>query len=91
MENIFIIEHNHNGVEAINSRDLFSFLNNKKDFKEWIENGIDSERFIEGIDYSYIDEENSYYVTPRLAKHLCAKEDSEKGGDAIRQISACQL
>jgi len=74
-------------VNAVNARDLWRFLGNKKQFADWIKPRLD--KFVKDVDYvrfSPVSEKPQggrpameYVVSLRMAKHIAMMEKTEQG------------
>ncbi|GAA4666609.1 antA/AntB antirepressor family protein [Bartonella pachyuromydis] len=86
-------------VQAVNARELHTFLEIGKRFATWITNRINQYEFEEGKDYiltlpkigkrkNVISKE--YYLTLNMAKELSMVERNEKGRQARRYFIECE-
>lgn len=90
---------NNETVQAVNARELHSFLEVGKDFTNWIKNRIEQYNFIENQDYiltfAKMGERNNvvkheYFITIDMAKELSMVERNEKGQQARRYFIDCE-
>lgn len=85
-------------VNAVNARDLWSFLESKQDFSTWIKNRIYKYEFVESIDYirfhKKMEANNAsvieYIIAIDMAKELSMVENNEKGKAARRYFIKCE-
>lgn len=87
-------------VNAINARELHSFLESKQEFATWIKNRITQYDFTEGIDFIRFDNsvkaENTYINTKEyiisidMAKELSMVERNDKGRQARKYFIECE-
>lgn len=76
-------------VNAVNARELWAFLESKRQFGNWIKERIRQLGFVEGVDYTVnkivIGEKlanfqaTDYIISLDMAKHLAMAEKNEKG------------
>jgi anti-repressor protein len=84
------VSRNENGIETVNARDLYSNLEIKTKFSDWITRRIDDYGFIYDTDYTTILKNETsppsreYHISVDMAKHLAMLERSKKGME-IRQ------
>jgi len=88
------------GIETVNARELYEFLESKQDFSTWIKNRIEKYGFKKDIDFVTIDrvvEQSSgakhlieYYLSLDMAKHLTMLDDNEKGKVARQYFLRCE-
>ena len=91
---------NNEPVEAVNARELHSFLESKQDFSTWIKNRIEKYEFVENADYllhKFMEQTPSgakhkidYYVSVSMAKELAMVENNEKGRQARKYFIECE-
>lgn len=88
---------NRNGKETVNTRELYEFLEVKKDFSDWIKYRIKKYGFQEGEDFTTIQGKSTggrpsieYHVTIDMAKELSMVENNDKGREARRYFIECE-
>jgi anti-repressor protein len=86
------------GIQTINARNLWQWLESKQDFSTWIKSRIDQYDFEENVDYvrfhkkmeannaSMID----YHLSLDMAKELAMVERNEQGKAARKYFIACE-
>ena len=87
-------------IQAVNARELHSFLESKQDFSNWINNRIKQYGFAENTDYllnkiivqvpSGKKYKNEYFLTLDMAKELSMVENNDKGKEARRYFIECE-
>ncbi|MGV3278245.1 phage antirepressor KilAC domain-containing protein [Rickettsiales bacterium LUAb2] len=93
IETITINKQQTNGVIA---RNLHEFLENKRQFADWIKQRIDQYGFIENEDFTVHKFVNGkatqidYYITLDMAKELAMVENNEKGKQARKYFLECE-
>jgi len=68
-------------IQTVNARDLWTWLESKQQFGNWIQGRIKTYEFVQGIDYivnKVINEQNQvvtidYFLTIRMAKDVIVK------------------
>ena len=79
---------NDNDRQLVNARDLWVFLESKRDFPTWFKDKLERYEFIEGEGFTTISGKTSemggrptkeYLLTLDMAKELCMLDDSEMG------------
>lgn len=83
-------------VNAVDARELHTFLKVGKDFSTWIKSRIDQYNFVENIDYIVLTTKHSnqqggrnkkdYHVSLEMAKALCTIESNDKGKQLLKEI-----
>jgi phage anti-repressor protein len=96
---------NEQTIDAVNARDLHSFLELGRDFSNWIKARINRYGFIEGEDFICVENLSSpklassksrmqkvkeYFVTLDMAKELAMVERNDKGKQARRYFIDCE-
>lgn len=85
--------------QAVNARELHTFLQSKQQFADWIKNRIDKYNFTDNEDYlvhKFMKGENTgferidYWLSVDMAKEICMLEANEKGQMARRYYIACE-
>jgi len=74
-------------VNAVNAREIHTYLDVKTQFSTWIQRAIEKYDFIENNDYSILNIDNpnggrdiiDYFVTIDMSKELCMLENNPKG------------
>lgn len=99
MEEIIKIEEK-DGRKAVNARELHHFLENKRQFADWIKQRVEQYGFIENKDFEVFHKfvNNSYGGRPtveyalsiEMAKELSMVENNEKGRIARKYFIACE-
>ncbi|KRS71402.1 antirepressor [Campylobacter coli] len=78
------------------ARDLYFFIDAKRQFANWINERIENYDFIEKQDYiielvyTKGRPRKEYYITLDMAKELCMVENNEKGRQARRYFIECE-
>lgn len=91
---------NTNGKETVNARELHEFLENKRQFSDWVKQRIEQYGFLENIDYVLISQNcetrtggtvrKEYYISLDMAKELSMVENNEKGKQARQYFIECE-
>ncbi|KJR41911.1 anti-repressor protein [Candidatus Magnetoovum chiemensis] len=84
--------------ETVNARELWSFLESKQQFGNWIQNRIEEYGFSEGEDFQIILSKTAtggrpaenYHITLNMAKELAMVERNEKGRQARQYFIECE-
>lgn len=87
-------------VNAVDARELHTFLESKQDFSTWIKNRIEKYEFVESIDYVLVHnfveqvsgtkERIDYTISIDMAKELSMVENNGKGKEARRYFIRCE-
>ena len=85
-------------IQAVNARELHTFLESKQDFSTWIKNRIADYDFVENQDFvrfhKKMEANNAtlidYYITLDMAKELSMVERNEKGKQARKYFIECE-
>ncbi len=92
-------------IQAVNARELHTFLQNKRQFSDWIKQRIAEYDFVENQDFVIISQicetmtksgerrattKNEYYITLDIAKELSMVERNEQGRMARRYFIECE-
>jgi phage anti-repressor protein len=84
-------------VNSVNLRDVWSFVESKRQFADWKESRL--KRAVEGVDFiihanvNALNKEKSrvdYIVSIELAKSICMLEDNEKGDELRKYFIDCE-
>lgn len=85
------------GKETVDARELHIFLENKRQFADWIKQRIEQYDFQKEIDYTTISQNcenggkrNEYYLSLEMSKELAMVENNEKGKIARRYFIECE-
>lgn len=85
------------GKRLVNARELHEFLENKRQFTDWIKQRIEQYGFIQNEDFtiSQICEKggrprNEYALTIEMAKELSMVENNDKGREARKYFIQCE-
>jgi len=92
-----------NGVDTVNARVLWEFIESKRNFADWIKNRIKQYDFKENVDFicfhNFVKAENGkhgnktykdYYITIDMAKELSMVENNDKGREARKYFIECE-
>lgn len=100
MNNALIQIIEHNGQRAVNARELHAFLENKRQFADWIKQRIEQYGFVENQDYevfhNFVKRETGgstrteYALSLDMAKELSMVENNEKGRMARKYFIQCE-
>ena len=87
-------------VQAINARDLHSFLESKQHYSDWLKNRIEKYKFVRDVDYllhkimiqheSGAKNTTECFISLDVAKELSMVESNEKGRQARRYFIDCE-
>lgn len=87
-------------VNTCNARDLWQFVESKRDFSTWIKSRIEKYGFVEGADYllhKFVEQLPSgsklkidYHLTIDAGKELAMVENNEKGREVRRYFIECE-
>jgi anti-repressor protein len=81
---------NEAGKQTVNARDLWKYLESKRQFGNWITQRIDAYEFVEGVDFTTLNKNvnrqilKEYHISIDMAKELSMVENNEKGKQARR-------
>lgn len=99
MEEIIKIEEK-DGRKAVNARELHQFLENKRQFADWIKQRVEQYGFIENKDFEvfhkFVNNSNGgrptveYALSIEMAKELSMVENNENGRIARKYFIACE-
>lgn len=85
------------GKQAVFARDLYVFLECKKDFSDWIKSRIEKYDFEDGIDFTTFQGKSTggrptweYILTMDTAKEIAMVEGNEKGKVARKYFIECE-
>lgn len=100
MNNALIQIIEHNGQRAVNARELHAFLDNKRQFADWIKQRIEQYGFVKNQDYevfhNFVKRETGgstrieYALSLDMAKELSMVENNEKGRMARKYFIQCE-
>ena len=92
-------------VQTVNARDLFAFLESKRDFSDWMRERIALYEFVQGVDFivvpqisNSIDKDgypraskrNEFFITLDMAKEIAMVERNQKGKEARQYFIECE-
>lgn len=90
----------HDGKRAVSARELHQFLENKRQFADWIKQRIDQYGFVENQDFEVIHNfvkkpeggrpTTEYALSINMAKELSMVENNEKGRMARKYFIECE-
>ena len=81
---LFVIE-SVDGIETVNAREIWKYVESKQDFSTWIKARIKKYGFVEGEDYLTLHKKmerqilKEYHVSIDMAKELGMVEHNDKG------------
>ena len=88
------------GRQAVNARDLHTFLESKQEFAHWIKGRIKKYGFVEGVDFVSFDNfikrakggttQKEYALTLSCSKEISMVEGSERGKQARQYFIKCE-
>jgi len=85
-----------NGIETVNARELYEFLESKQEFANWIKGRIEKFEFSEGNDFT-VDKfingratQIDYYISIDMAKELSMVENNTQGRQARKYFIECE-
>lgn len=105
MSNLPEVQEHNQLTQAVNARELHAFLQNKRQFSDWIKQRISEYDFVENQDFVIISQicetmtksgerraatKNEYYITLDVAKELSMVERNEQGKKARRYFIECE-
>lgn len=83
-------------TQTCNARDLWQFVESKRQFADWIKGRIDQYGFIEDVDFTVHKSVNGratvidYHLSIEMAKELAMVENNEKGREVRRYFIECE-
>lgn len=83
-------------VQTVNARDLHEFLENKRQFADWIKQRIGQYDFVEDVDFTVHKFVNGkatqidYFISLNMAKELSMVENNDRGKEARRYFIECE-
>lgn len=105
MTNLPKIQANSQLIQAVNARELHTFLQSRQQFADWIKNRIEKYEFVENQDFVCVSEnyetqrmggqrgvtvKNEYYISIDMAKELAMVENNEQGKTARKYFIECE-
>jgi anti-repressor protein len=87
---------NKNGIETVNAREFHCYLENKRQFSDWIKQRIEQYDFIQELDYTIHKfvigkaTQIDYYISIEMAKQLSMVENNDKGKKARLYFIECE-
>jgi len=88
---------NRGGIQTVEARELYNFLQVHSKFADWIKNRIEKYNFIEGQDFVTLSKslenggsQKEYYISLDMAKEFSMVENNEKGKEARRYFIECE-
>ena len=86
-----------NGIDSVNARDLWEFLESKQEFSTWIKSRITNYGFEKCNDFTTVDKivnrgntALEYHLSLDMAKEISMVERNEKGKEARRYFIKCE-
>jgi phage anti-repressor protein len=89
-----------NGKRAVSARSLHAFLENKRQFVDWIKQRIEQYQFVENQDYQVFHNfvknpnggrpQDEYAISIEMAKELSMVENNAKGREARQYFIRCE-
>lgn len=88
-------------IQAVNARELHTFLKSRQDFSTWVKNRIADYDFVENKDFVTAPQKygtvnggyatrNEYFITIDMAKELSMVERNEQGKQARKYFIECE-
>ena len=92
-------------IQAVNARELHTFLGSKRQFTDWIKKRIGDYDFVENQDFVCVSQKNEtqradgqigvsvsneYFVSVGMAKELAMVENNDKGSQARKYFIECE-
>lgn len=100
MNELIKIDKSEGGKDTCNARDLWKFLESKRDFSNWVNERIRSYDFVKEKDFTtnLLNRSTTgigrglkeYYISISMAKELCMVENNDKGKEARKYFIACE-
>ena len=96
MNELIKITTNEEGKKLVGARELHEFLENKRQFADWIKQRIEQYGFIENEDFTvhkFVNgkaTQKDYVITVEMAKELSMVENNEKGKEARKYFIQCE-
>lgn len=84
------------GIQTINARDLWTFLESKQDFSNWIKKRIEQYDFVEDEDFVTLNRKIErqilidYHISLDMAKELSMVERTPRGKEARQYFIECE-
>ena len=85
-----------NGKKLVSARELYKFLESKRDFTTWIKDRINQYGFIDGEDFTlhkFVERKtwkHDYIISIDMAKELSMVEQNKKGREARKYFIECE-
>lgn len=84
--------------ETVNARELWEFLESKRQFADWMKERIELYGFAQGVDFVQFHKKvngsvkplTEYHLTLDMAKEICMVERNEKGKQARQYFIECE-
>lgn len=101
MTNLPKIQANSQLIQAVNARELHTFLQSRQDFSTWIKNRIEKYEFVENQDFTTAPQNYGtanggyatrieYFISIDMAKELAMVENNEQGKTARKYFIECE-
>lgn len=96
MNELIMITESEEGEKLVSARELFEFLESKRDFTTWIKDKIDKYGFVENEDFTlhkFVDGKtwkHDYILKIDIAKEISMVEGNEKGRQARKYFIECE-
>jgi anti-repressor protein len=96
MNELIMITESEKGEKLVSARELFEFLESKRDFTTWIKDKIDKYGFVENEDFTlhkFVEGKtwkHDYILKIDIAKEISMVEGNEKGRQARKYFIECE-
>ena len=98
--NLPVIQQQGELKQAVNARELHSYLEVGRDFSTWIKERIFKYDFIENVDFIHVPKSGDgintgfqpidYFISIEMGKELCMVENNEQGKTARKYFIECE-